>query len=109
MTENLEWDWPPTKRYRKTASATGRNLAAKTGRAGTKTLRVEIILRSQQRSTTNWPILIVAVVTVIFLWRYSLALLLLGVVAWKLVAAMLMMAAVVAVAAWRERRYGRPF
>jgi hypothetical protein len=37
MTENLEWDWPPTKRYRKTASATGRNLAAKTGRAGTKT------------------------------------------------------------------------
>jgi hypothetical protein len=52
--------------------------------------------------------LIVAVVAVLFLLRYKLALLLIA-VAWKLVAAMLMIAAIVAVAAWRERRYGRPF
>jgi hypothetical protein len=109
MTENLEWDWPPTKRYRKRRRPRVEILPPKQDEQEPRPLRVEIILRSQQRSTTNWPILIVAVVTVIFLWRYRLALLLLGVVAWKLVAAMLMMAAVVAVAAWRERRYGRPF
>ena len=71
--------------------------------------RVEIIPRSQQQSTTTWPVLIVAVVAVLFLWRYSFALLLIGVISWKLVAAMQMVTAVVAVVARREHRHGRPF
>jgi hypothetical protein len=39
----------------------------------------------------------------------SFALLLIGVIGGKLVAAMLMITGVVALAAWRERRHGRPF
>jgi hypothetical protein len=109
MTESLEWDWPPTKRYRKRRRPRVEILPPKQDEPQPRPQRVEIILRSQRRSITNWPMLIVAVVAVLVLWRHSFALLLIGVIAWKLVAAMLMIAAVVAVAAWRERRYGRPF
>jgi hypothetical protein len=109
MTESLEWDWPPTKRYHKRRPVRVEVLPPKQDEQEPRPQRVEIILRSQQQSTTNWPMLLLAVVAVLFLWRYSFALLLIGVIAWKLVAAMLMIAAVVSIAAWRERRYGRPF
>jgi hypothetical protein len=109
MTESLEWDWPSTKRYRKRRPVRVEVLPPKQDEQEPRPQRVEIILRSQQQSTTNWPMLIVAVGVVLFVWRYGFALLLIGVIAWKLVAAMLMIAAVVAAAAWRERRYGRPF
>jgi hypothetical protein len=109
MTESLEWDWPPTKRYRKRRRRRVEILSPKQDEQEPRPQRIEIILRSQQQSTTNWPMLIVAVGVVLFVWRYGFALLLIGVVAWKLAAAMLMLGAVVAVAAWRERRYGRPF
>jgi hypothetical protein len=108
MTESLEWDWPPTKRYHKRRPRV-EILPPKQDEQEPRPQRLEIILRSQQQSTTNWPMLLLAVVAVLFLWRNSFALLLIGVIAWKLVAAMLMIAAVVTIAAWRERRYGRPF
>src|SRR4029077_15462620 len=98
MTERLEWDWPPTKRYRKRRRPRVEVLPPKQDEQEPRPQRVEIILRSQRRSTTNWPILIVAVVAVLFLWRFSFALLLIGVIVWKLVAAMLMIAAVVSIA-----------
>jgi hypothetical protein len=109
MTESLEWDWPPTKRCHKRRRVQVEVLPPEQDEQETRPQRVEIILRSQQQSTTNWPVLIIAVVAVLFLWRYNFALLLIGVIAWKLVAAILMITAFVAVAAWRERRRGRPF
>jgi hypothetical protein len=108
MTESLEWDWPPTKRYRKRRRVQVEVLPPQKNEQKPRPQRVEIILRSQQPSTTN-SMLIIAVVAVLFLGRYSFALLLVGVIAWKLVAAMLMITAVVALARWRERRHGRPF
>ena len=102
MTENLEWDWPPTKRYRKRRRARVEVLPPKQDEQEPRPQRVEIILRSRQQSTANWPTLIVAVVAVLFLGRYSFTLFLIGVIAWKLVTAMLMMAAVVTVARWRS-------
>ena len=110
MTESLEWDWPPTKRYRKRHRARVEVLPPEHHEQEPRPQRIEIIFtRSRQQSTNNWPALIVTVVAVLFLWRYSFALLLIGVIAWKLVVAMLMVAAVVAVAAWREHRHGQPF
>jgi hypothetical protein len=108
--QNLEWDWPPTKRYHKRRRARVEVLPPEQDEQEPRPQCVEIIFaQSHQQSTTNWPVLIVAIVAVLFLWRYSFALLLIGVMTWKLVTAMLMVTAVVAVAAWRERRHGRPF
>jgi hypothetical protein len=110
MTESLEWDWPPTKRYHKRRRARIEALPPEQDEREPRPQRVEIIFtRSRQQSTTNWPVLMVAVVAVLFFWRYSFALLLIGVIAWKLVAAMLMITVVVSLAAWRERRHGRQF
>jgi hypothetical protein len=109
MTESLEWDWPPTKRYRKRRRTRIEVLPPQKNEQLPRPMRVEIILRSQRQSTTHWPMLIVAVVVVLFLGRSSLlALLFIGVIAWKLIA-MLMIAAVVGLAARRQRRHGRPF
>jgi hypothetical protein len=55
MTESLEWDWPPTKRYRKRRRPRVEVLPPKQDEQEPRPQRVEIILRSQQRSTTNWP------------------------------------------------------
>jgi hypothetical protein len=74
MTESLEWDWPPTNSYRKRRRVRVEVLPPKQDEQEPRPQRVEIILRSQQRSIPNWPMLIVAVVAVLFLWRYSFAL-----------------------------------
>jgi hypothetical protein len=79
MTESLEWDWPPTKRYCKRRRVRVEVLPPKQDEQGPRPQRLEIILRSQQQSTINWPMLLVAVVAVLFFWRYGFALLLIGI------------------------------
>jgi hypothetical protein len=59
MTEGLQWDWPPTKRYHKRRRARVEVLPPEQDEQEPRPQRVEIIFtRPRQQSTTNWPVLI---------------------------------------------------
>ena len=49
MTESLEWDWPPTKRYHKRRRVRVEVLPPKQDEQEQRPQRLEIILRSQQQ------------------------------------------------------------
>jgi hypothetical protein len=106
MTEKLEWDWPPTKRYRRRPRVEVMEPEEPPTRA-----RVEITIRHHRRRQPPGflPIFLV-LVGVLLLWRYPLGFLMLGALAGlQIIGTALFVVAVLGVLAWRERRAGQPF
>lgn len=105
MTERLEWDFPPTKRYRRP------RVEIMQPQERPRYHRVEITVEHHRRPPPRFlPILIAVAVAVLLLWRYPLGFLLLGaLVGWQVVSMFAFVAVILALVAWRERRNGRPF
>ena len=106
MTERLEWDFPPTKRYRRR-----HRVEIMEPQKPPRYHRVEITVGHQRRPPPRFlPIFVAIVVAVLLLWRYPLGFLLLGALLGSQAASMFLFVAVVlALLAWREHRSGRPF
>src|ERR1700739_2723690 len=102
MTESLEWDWPPTKRYHKRRRDRVEVLPPKQDEEEPRPQRLEIIAAIDHQLAYAACRRCGRAISL----AIQLRAVIIGVIAWKLVAAMLMIAAVVAVAPWRERRYG---
>jgi hypothetical protein len=103
MTERLEWDFPPTKRYRRHPRVEIMEPQ--------EHHRVEITVEHHRRPPPRFlAVLIAVVVALLLLWRYPLGFLLLGaLVGWQVLSMFLFVAVILALFAWRDHRRGRPF
>jgi hypothetical protein len=108
MAEGLEWDWPPTQNHGKRRRPRIEVLPPERGQQQRKPQQIEVVLLAHQRSNDTRTFLIIFVAA-LFILRYKFALLLIGVLAWKVVLAMLLIPVVMALATWRERHHTRGF
>jgi hypothetical protein len=106
MAEDLEWDWPPTKRCRKRRRPRIEVLPPERGQQQRRPQRIEVVVRTHQHSNDTRTFLVIFVAA-LFILRYKFALLLIGVLAWKVLLAILLIPVIIALAAWRERRSTR--
>jgi hypothetical protein len=106
MTDKLEWDYPPTKRYHRRP-------------------RVEVLEPEEPRRwrldvtitrhrSMPWLVPAIAIVAVLLFWRYAFAIMIAGLMLGVLVGrdaieAFIFVGAILAALAWRERRAGRAF
>ena len=106
MTEKLEWDWPPTKRYHRRP----RIEVLEPEEPPTRHHRVEITVRHHRRPAPRFLPVFLAIIAVLLLWRFKFGVLMLAALAgWQIIGTALFVVAVLGVLAWRERRAGRPF
>jgi hypothetical protein len=105
MTERLEWDFPPTKRYRRRP-----RVEIMQPQEPPRYHRVEITVGHHRRPPPRFLPIFVAIVAVLLLWRYPLGFLMLGALVGSQVLSMFLFVAVIlALFAWRNHRSGRPF
>ena len=106
MTERLEWDFPPTKRYRRRP-----RVEIMEPQEPPRLHRVELTIKHHRRAPPRFlPIFLAIIVAILLLWRYPFGFLLLGaLVGWQVVSMFLFLIALLALLAWREHRRGRPF
>ena len=103
MTENLEYDWPPTMRYHRR-----RRHAEILPPADPPKPHVDVTIRHHRQP--SWIVPAAVIVAVLLLWRFKLGVLMFAALAgWRMIAAFLIVVAILSVIAWRERRVGRPF
>jgi amino acid permease len=96
MTENLEYDWPPTIRYHRRR------------RHAEILPHVDVTIRHHRQP--SWIVPAVIIVAVLVLWRSKLGLLMLAALTgWPTIAAALILVVILALVHWRERRAGRKF
>ena len=70
---------------------------------------LEISVTRHRPSPDLLPVLIVLAIVALIFWRYGIALLLLALIGWQITVAFASVVAILAVAAWRENRAGKPF
>ena len=96
MTENLEYDWPPTIRYHRRR------------RHAEILPHVDVTIRHHRQP--SWIVPAVIIVAVLVLWRSNVGLLMLAALTgWPTIAAALILVVILALVHWRERRAGRKF
>jgi amino acid permease len=96
MTENLEYDWPPTIRYHRRR------------RHAEILPHVDVTIRHHRQP--SWIVPAVIIVAVLVLWRSKLGLLMLAALTgWPTIAAALILVVILALVHWRERRADRKF
>jgi hypothetical protein len=105
MTERLEWDFPPTKRYRRRP-----RVEIMEPEEPPRLHRVELTIKHHRRAPSHFLPIFVAIVAVFLLWRYPFGFVLLAAfIGWPAIAMFLFVAAVLAIIALNERRHGREF
>jgi hypothetical protein len=103
MTDKLEWDFPPTKRYHRRP-----RVEIMGPEEPPRYHRVEVTISRHRRQ--SWIVPAIIIVTVLVLWRFKLGLLMLGALLGpQAIGAALFVVALLGVLAWRERRAGWPF
>jgi hypothetical protein len=96
MTENLEYDWPPTIWYHRRR------------RHAEILPHVDFTIRHHRQP--SWIVPAVIIVAVLVLWRSKLGLLMLAALTgWPTIAAALILVVILALVHWRERRAARKF
>jgi hypothetical protein len=108
MADKLEWDFPPTRRYHRRPRV---EVLEPEEPPTWRYHRVEITVRHHRRRQPPGfiPVFLV-LVGLLLLWRYPFGFLMLAALGgWPLLIGLLIGVGIVAAAAWRERRAGRPF
>ena len=110
MTESLEWDFPPTRRYHRLKCPRVEVMPPpQPEQERPVRIRLEISVTRHRPSPDLLPVLIVLAIVALIFWRYGIALLLLALIGWQITVAFASVVAILAVAAWRENRAGKPF
>ena len=119
MTESLEWDFPPTGRYHSLKCPRVEVMPPpRPEQERPVRIRLEISVTRHRPSPDLLPVLIVLAIVALIFWRYGIALLLLALIiallllaliGWQITVAFASVVAILAVAAWRENRAGKPF
>jgi hypothetical protein len=110
MTESLEWDFPPTRRYHRLKCPRVEVMPPPQPEQGRPLrIRLENSVTRHRPSPDLLPVLIVLVIVALIFWRYGIALLLLALIGSQITVAFALVVAILAVAGWRENRAGRPF
>jgi hypothetical protein len=105
MTEKLEYDWPPTMRHHRRPRVEVIEPEEQPTQA-----RVKITVRHHRRAPPRFLPVFLVLVGLLMLWKYPLGSLMLAALGgWPLLIGLLIGVGIVAAAAWRERRAGRPF
>jgi hypothetical protein len=106
MTEKLEWDWPPTKRYHRRPRV---EIMEPEEPPTRRYHHVEITVRHHRRAPPRFLPVFLVLVAMLLLWRYPFGFLMLAALAgWQVIGTALFVVAILAVLAWREHRAGRP-